>query len=345
MYSVNQVTQFYVCTCVNSTNTHVSDTDVPGTLAWGGNKDHFYFEHLGNGGITRSPLMSVGKTMWATVAPADYLKVPLKKWKLEIKPGITVKPFENYILKMKIKQFNSLDERSTFSRFGSAKVEPGDDNSKVLAKIATNFAKSYSRREPMDVEVFLNGTEKVTRQTKLSELKDTYTSIEFHEVMPFWKRGRMPIKTLNAEFTVNTDVTGNPTDAFVWAVYDEDTNTLPQILPHTKFIKDGYTTADMEWFFMGERNGNTFPGNDAFDIGTEYMVDPNKEYDMVTIHYYFSDSGTEVQKSEQTLIVALPKDLNITQEFLDSLKAVNPAIALTYKAEQPSDVVATVNRK
>ena len=74
-------------------------------------------------------------------------------------------------------------------------------------------------------------------------------------------------------------------------------------------IGNGKKIADLEYFCMGER-GDQYRGLGYPNvIPTKYLVDPTKEYDTLEIHYSFSDTGVNSQKSEKQITIAMETGL------------------------------------
>lgn len=74
---------------------------------------------------------------------------------------------------------------------------------------------------------------------------------------------------------------------------------------------NGRTTADMEYFYMGERGDQErhlgWPNN----VRTKYLVDDTKEYDYLTMNFYFSpgDNDAGVRSTKVITIVAVKGDI------------------------------------
>ena len=72
-------------------------------------------------------------------------------------------------------------------------------------------------------------------------------------------------------------------------------------------IDNGHNIADLEYFCMGER------GDQYRNIGwpnvikTKYLVDPEKKYNTIDIHYAYVGDGVSVQKSEKDITIVVPK--------------------------------------
>ena len=72
-------------------------------------------------------------------------------------------------------------------------------------------------------------------------------------------------------------------------------------------VENGKIIADLEYFCMGER------GDQYRNIGwpnvikTKYLVDPEKKYNTIDIHYAYVGDGVSVQKSEKDITIVVPK--------------------------------------
>jgi len=73
-------------------------------------------------------------------------------------------------------------------------------------------------------------------------------------------------------------------------------------------ITNGRMTADMEWFYIGERadifRGMGYPDN----FTTKYLADPYKEYNFIDICYYYAGNNEDIQKSQKFITLAVPTD-------------------------------------
>ena len=59
-------------------------------------------------------------------------------------------------------------------------------------------------------------------------------------------------------------------------------------------------------------------------LPVKYMVDPSKEYDVLDMHYFFSDTGVNVQKSEKDITF-----VSETTSVLDSIKTELGKLGIT----------------
>ena len=117
-------------------------------------------------------------------------------------------------------------------------------------------------------------------------------------------------------------------DEVIWGTVTDTTDVTNDYITNSKNL------ADLEWFCMGERGdqyrGMNYPNN----IHTQYMLDVSKEYDTLDIHYYFSDEGVGVQRSEKLLTIVFPHDAIAT--FKTWVTAISTAVGVTVKKVQVS---------
>lgn len=74
----------------------------------------------------------------------------------------------------------------------------------------------------------------------------------------------------------------------------------------TSKVTNGKVTADMEYFYMGERAD--LYRNVGFPkvVPTAYLVDASQEYNFVDVDYFYAGEGNEVQHSEKQLTLVIP---------------------------------------
>ena len=100
-----------------------------------------------------------------------------------------------------------------------------------------------------------------------------------------------------------------------WAKVDDLTPAVANVSTG-EFVGNGKKTADMEYFFQGERGDQYRDSIGDKMIDTEYMVDSTKEYDFFDIHFAYQGSCEDIQKSERDITLVV--DHTLTQTQLDS---------------------------
>ena len=87
-------------------------------------------------------------------------------------------------------------------------------------------------------------------------------------------------------------------------------------------VENGKIIADLEYFCMGERGDQYRNAGWPNIVPTKYLVDPEAEYDLYTIHYAYVGEGTHQEKSEKDIQFAVLK--TESSAFKTKLNAVLP---------------------
>lgn len=265
----NQVDQMYVLTSENTIQ------DVKTTK-----NGSVYFTYKGPGGMLRSDLIKPDQVMRATVTTAATQRTPLHDVTVTFDESKLVVG-EDYQVKIVISQFQDMAEDSLYYKYGIAHCVNGDTAETIIARLVESLKKNFSR------EI-----------TKFFEFEANGTSLIIRELAQDWNRGLMPKQGVN--FSVYVD------EVIVNGV-EEKWGTVEKKASTTRYITNGYTLADMEYFYMGDRGDQYRMFAAPQDrINTKYLVTPEAEYDVVNIHYYFVDSLGGVQKSEKDLVLVYP---------------------------------------
>lgn len=297
VFNTNQNRQFYV-----ASNVVDSEPAKLGDLMIGETKDgQIFFKHFGQGGLTRTDLIDTAKVTYAKITSADDLARPLRKATIKLDPkvngGLPVAG-QDYIVRIYIDNY----------------LAPGDDNVAIKNGVVRAYAGMSAQEfyEKLAKSLELNFSREIQ---PLLTFNATATGVEVTEVEQPWVLGTMSQVPVNFR-VVSADVRWQGAD-FLWAERDkngniplEDTNTM---------VEDGKLIADLEYFCHGERADQYRNIGWPHVIPTKYMVDPTKKYDVLDMHYFFSDTGVNNQKSE--------KDITIVAESNATLQAIKTKLA------------------
>lgn len=320
-FSVNQNRHLFVVTDVKNISksgealkTHVGSIGyhAPTTV----NPD-LYFKYQGAGGVTRSDLINKDKIVSITYTTAQKLRRPHTAYKItldsSVNNGLPISG-QDYILRIVFRQCFGNSDADTYIKYGAvhavASMTSASDFYKVLA---LSLAKNFSREVTPLVKILLEGGPEVTASDTVTgenpTLNGTYTGVIIEEADQPWVLGTM--KKVPVYFDViPTEVTYNGGE-IVWGTVEKHNVD--------SYDTDGYNLADLEWFSMGERGdqyrGKSYPNV----IYTKYLVDPSKEYDTLDIHYYFSDEGINVQRSEKLLTIIAPANTESDETYSKKL--------------------------
>lgn len=319
-YSVNQVRQLYVANALKTTATQLS---APGDIFIGASDvtGGMYFQYVGALGDTmRSDLIKASQIKYVTATSSDDMAYKLKYFDVtldaEVNGGAPVAG-QDYLLRLNFREYVGLSPEYQTNRYGLVHAVSGMVASDFYKQMAISLAKNLSNDVNLLAKVYVKATPsntEVTSETTMDDLTSvTATGIRIEEVGQPWhlgvmEQGVVPFEVLTPAIIVDGD-------SRIWGtvVAGVSDTVLPQ----------GQKIADLEWFAMGERGDQYRLVGWPNVIPTKYMVDSTKNYDVVTIHYYFEGHNEAVQKSEKDIQIAMVNDGSHTlaNSFITALNA------------------------
>ena len=315
-FSVNQNRQFYVANVYKSKSS-LSAEDTAGTIVVkdNGERDEIYFAYKGAESLMRSDLIKVENIISATATDANDMKHNLKSVSVTLDETINSgNPVvgQDYMLRIAFRQAFGNSDNNQYFKYGIVRAYPGKTASDFYKELAESLAKNFVREiTPLiDVSLVSHSTESEVADTTVPVLKNgaiqkltdlaetsTYTSIVISEVAQPWKLGTL--KQVPVYFEVYpTTITFEGTEV-MWGKAEEITPVGA--------IDNGKKIADLEYFCMGERGDQYRKMGWPNNIDTKYLIDPEKKYNTIDIHYAYVGDGVSVQKSEKTITIAVPK--------------------------------------
>lgn len=305
-YSVNQVRQLYV---VNAYKTSFETLQNPGDLFIGASEKTggIYFQYVGAlGDIMRSDLVKVAHIKNANAAKSEDMAYALKYYDValasDVNGGVPVAG-QDYLLRLNFREYVGISPEYQTNRYGMVHAVSGMVASDFYKKMAISLAKNLSNDVNPLAKVYVlsapSTATEVTADTTEDDLTSvTATGVRVMEAGQPWHLGIMEQGVV--PFEVQTPAVLVDGDMRLWGTVTKATST--ETLP------EGQKIADLEWFTMGERGDQYRLVGWPNVIPTKYMVDSTKEYDVITVHYYFQGHNEAVQKSEKDIQIALVND-------------------------------------
>lgn len=160
---------------------------------------------------------------------------------------------------------------------------------------ATNIADLNAALAAAGIKaIVLSGTAPAADVTTAADIVGTGISIE--EIEQPWVLGTKSSSPL--KFKIETDHITASGLSVLWGVVTKVTSTT--------VVGNGKVTADMEYFYMGERGDIYRNVGFPYTLNTTYLVDATKEYCFIDIDYYYAGIGNEVQHSDKQLTLVIP---------------------------------------
>ena len=220
-----------------------------------------------------------------------------------------------------------MSDEDQYFKYGIAHAYAGMTASKLYEVLAVSLAKNFSRElYPLVNISLINNSDAQVPVLKNGEIQKyeaaTFKGILIDEVEQEWTLGVKPC--VPVYFTVFPQTIVVDGDERIWGKVEE---TEP-----TGKVENGKIIADLEYFCMGERGDQYRNVGWPHVIPTKYLVNPTNKYNIIDIHYAWQGAGENVQKSEKTLSIAVPKigATNSVSNVLANnvIKAINTATGL-----------------
>ena len=301
-FSEDQVRQFYVATSKAAT---ITNNSAAGAIKVRSSAEDLWFEYAspngehGGVGVVRSDLINKKKIDYVTASPARVRNLKRLEVTFDslINNGDPIVG-QDYILRF---TFFGLGlggfENQYIKEGGAYRVKTGNTAANVYEALADLIKVNFSREAYPYVKVTTDTYDPYTDSVK----PETSTKLIITEVPQHWVLGKRQADQVPfAVHTVPINVDGSQVP---WGIITDttSTNTVDQ-------VTNGKMTADMEWFYIGERadqfRGVGYPDN----FETKYLADPSKTYDFIDIQFYYSGDAEDVQRSKKMLTLAIPTD-------------------------------------
>lgn len=332
VFSINQVNHLYYAKTLKS-GANLLETDEAGSILPKGdtNKTHMYFQYMSPGGIVRSDLIGIDKILSAKAATSASLAYKLKRYLITLDSDVSATPVagQEYVLRIIFRQYIGLGDEDQNQKYGCVRAKASMTASDFYKEMAISlFRNVVAEKYNTLLNIYLKDASSetpLTKSTNLSALSGTYTGIILEEAEQPWVLGLMPQAILPFDPLPTTIMVDG--DHFIWGkVESTDTKNT---------IEDGHKIADLEYFCMGARGDDYRLMGYPNYIPTKYLVDPEKKYDVLNIHYCFTDSNEGVQKSEKDITLVCVDDGSHTD--------MNALIAAVNKLLPADKAIATLS--
>lgn len=296
VFSTNQNRQFYVVNnVVDTTPATLGDAQVISMV--NGNGKQLFIKHMGHGGLVRTDLIDVDKVCYAKITNKEKFQRNLKKATVSLDVNVNEgKPIvgQDYILRILIHNYLAPGDTNVAIKHGMVHASAGMKAKDFYERLAKSLEMNFSR----EVQPLLK-FEATDEGVVITELEQPYV------------RGFMAKEPVNFEVIAAT--VRYQGDDVIWAKRNEDDKI--DIVNSDKVVKGGHKIADLEYFCMGEK-GDQYRDWVAMPqrLPVKYMVEEDKEYYVLDIHYFYSDPGVSMHKSE--------KDITLVSESKSTLESI-----------------------
>lgn len=315
VFSTNQVRQLYVGKAVKESATALTEAgDIKVKVLPNELKKTIFFEVMGAENVLKSDFIPVDSITYVKAKKAADLATHMKKVVVtldsNVNSGLPIAG-QDYILRINLRQFYGMSDEDQYFKDAAVHATKGMTAESFYKEMVTALNQSFSRE--------IGAT--IKSNPYLAFSSDS-TGITIEEKPQDWHLGVGAQERVYFDVVPTTVYDG--TDDLIWGKTDVKVSD-------TK-VGNGKKIADLEYFLLGERGDQYRKIGWPNDIETKGVVDPtgNTDYDVLDIHYSFSDTGVNSYKTEKDITVVVPsageKDYTVMNELI---KKFNEATGLT----------------
>lgn len=318
--SLNQVRHLYVANKSVEATAALANMGDFKVKACGDIEKEVYFEVQGPDTVLKSDYIPVKNINYVKVLKAADMATPMKKVKVVLDSTVNGgNPIagQDYVLRINFHQFFGMGAQDQYVKDAAVHARKGMTAKQFYEEMVKALNLSFSRE--------VRATAKSNPYLKFTANTD---SIEIEEVPQSWTLGTEAQERVLFDVMPTTVYDG--VDDLIWGTVTTEAST-------TK-VGNGKKMADLEYFLLGERGDQYRKVGFPNDIETKGMIDPSKEYDVIEIHYAFTDTGVNSYRTEKDITIAVPSEGGETfVEINKIIAAFNTATDLTVKPLAKAD--------
>ena len=299
--TTNQNRQLYV-----ANNGYVSNSTDAGTISKVAKtpEHELYFIFQGAKGPLKSDFIQLKNLDTIKKVSATDMVVPLKKVKVTLDSNVNGgNPVsgQDYELKIHLPGFYTDTAIEDYYKYGivHATAAMAADKKEFYKAMVKSLNANFSRE--VNATATSNPYLEFSAGTPASEDGIYITAKE-----PVWTLGTEQQRMIDFEALPQTIYTGG--DDLVGGTVTDQTATKATAVVGTTAIGNGKKIADLEYFCMGERGDQYRNMGWPNVIETTYLVDPTKQYDVLELHFAFTDTGVNSYRSEKDITIVAPYD-------------------------------------
>jgi hypothetical protein len=267
-----------------------------------------FFNYKGVESVLTSDFIQIHNIGYAKAIKAADMVTVMKKVKIALKSDVNggnVVSGQDYVMSIDFKNFFSSGDASRYYKDAAVHGTTSMTAEQFYAKMVDSLNKAFSRE---------NGANN-TSNPYLKFTSDA-NGLYIEEKPQEWALGTKKARRIMFDVFCSTIYTGG--EDLVWGEVSDVTPTKADAVVGTNAVGNGQQIADLEWFCMGERGDQYRNVGWPNVISTKYLVDPTKQYNVLELHYAFTDTGVNSYRTE--------KEITIVAEDASTLNSLIGAI-------------------
>lgn len=312
----------------------VTSTSAAGQIdAVAGETGTFHFQYKSPGGILRSDIVKVANISKAQAIKASALTRGLKKVEVtldaNVNSGAPVAG-EDYLLDFFIYEYGSLSYQEQYIKHAVVHATTGMTAAKFYTELCKSAELNFSREQVKLFSFSLTnaGTDVFTYDAFSHAWTQVGTGVVAESVVIAAVPTKLIIEEVEQAYSLGTKssdpVKFNILPRNITVSNEEVIWGVASVVASTTTVGNGKKTADLEYFYMGERGDQYRNVGWPRVIPTQYLADPSIEYHYIEIEYYDTMEGVDVQKQNKHITLVVP---SVGADNATQIALVNTIIA------------------
>ena len=312
VFSENQVRHLYVANALKEDKTKltaVGDFFIGSTNEF---QKELYFMIKGPDTVLKSDFIPLNSITSIRTLSTDNMASVLKSVNVTLDANVNEgKPIagQDYILRINLRQFYGMSDQDQYFKDAAVHATKGMTASDFYTAMKKSLDMCFSR------EVGATPT-----SNPYLEFTASAAGLKIKAKEQPWELGVEASEDVYFEVVPTTVYDG--VDDLIWGKVEKDS---------TNYVASNGTKklADLEYFLLGERGDQYRKIGWPNDIETKGMVNPSHDYNIIDIHYSFSDTGVNSYKTEKDVTLAV--DATNPNLIDDVIKKLNEVGGLNIK--------------
>lgn len=319
-FNTNQNRQLYVVKAYKEADTFngkdakLSEGDITVNVSGKGSDKRVYFQYMGADTVMKSALIDPKNFEYGKAVKAADLRTPFKSQIVtlddSVNGGVPVVG-QDYILRINLRQWIGMSDEDQYFKDAVVHVTSATSTAAKFYEAMVKQLNLCFAREigaTVDSNPYLT-FEVVTAETSVYDAENKATAtktagIKITEKAQHWTRGLEQQEHVLFD-AVPTTIFTNGDDSVWGKTYDATPRkvkgTWTPALDDTNSYGNGHDIADLEYFCMGERGDQYRMVGWPNVVPTEYLVEPDKEYNVLELHFAFRDEGANSYRSDKDI--------------------------------------------
>lgn len=296
----------------------------------------FYLLYKGADTVLKSPTIQVKNLNYAKATKKEDLVIPFKSQVValdkNVNGGAPVSG-QDYIMRIVLRQWIGMSDKDQYIKdvvvHATSGMTAADFYKALVTQLNLCFSKevgaSTDANPYLKFETVTSAVSVYNPETKATE--SVSEGIKITEKAQGWTLGlEQQLPVLFDAVPTTVYIKDDNADVIWGKVYDATAKKADVVVGETG-RGNGHDIADLEYFAMGERGDQYRMIGWPNIVPTRYLVDPDEQYNVLDLHFAFTDEGVTSYRSEKEVTIVATDSAVIDDIVAAINKAAGTSIA------------------